>query len=304
MLTARSITALATTTVVVIIGAGPALADDGKPIVVKGDNNGVVSTSIHAPGSPATATSRTEVASSSSDDTAAGVSCAWSLDATNNSVLLESGQPGSLAAEQYAAGGRFYKLTCSDGTYRSVYVPPGSPSPAATARATPATLAKRAYNNLKLPTPKPRHSPAGQALVGLPTWWFLSSGSWQSLSQRTAAGPVWAQVHARPVRTIWDAGDGSEPVVCDGPGTPYDPSRPAAAQHTDCEHTYRRSSAGQPQTGPNPNNRHFTVTVTVVWQVRWRGAGGASGELPELRRTSRFPLRVAERQTLVTGGSG
>ena len=62
---------------------------------------------------------------------------------------------------------------------------------------------------------------------------------------------VWAQVVATPVSTTWDAGDGTPPLVCAGPGTPYDTSRPESSQSTDCSHTYRSSSADQPQTGPD-----------------------------------------------------
>jgi hypothetical protein len=103
---------------------------------------------------------------------------------------------------------------------------------------------------------------------------------------------------------VWDAGDGSQPVVCGGPGRAYDPNRPAREQSSDCTHTYPRSSAEQPQSGPDQNDRFFTVTVTVYWQVSWTGSGGSGGALPEIARTTSFPLRVVERQTVVTGGSG
>jgi len=169
---------------------------------------------------------------------------------------------------------------------------------------TPATVARRAENRLVLPLPTVGLDPSGQALVNLAEWFWIPRAQWRPLTQRTAAGPVWAKVTARPVSTSWNPGDGSPAVKCAGPGTPYDRSLPASAQSTECSYTYTESSAGQPQTGPNPNDRYFTVTVTTTWAVSWVGAGGANGMLPAMTRTRSFRLPVAQRETVVTGGSG
>jgi hypothetical protein len=200
--------------------------------------------------------------------------------------------------------GTWYDVRCSDGSlFIGVYVAPAATNvPRAVVLA--GRLAQQAANRLVLPTPRAQHNPSGTALVGLATWWWVDPGGWRALRQRTQAGPVWAQVTATPVSTTWDAGDGSTPLVCAGPGTPYDSARPDAAQSTACSHTYRRSSADQPQTGPDANDRFFTVTVTTTWQVTWVGSSGSNGTLPPLTTTSRFPLAVAQRQTVVTGGSG
>lgn len=202
------------------------------------------------------------------------------------------------------SGGAWYDVRCSDGgVYLAVYVPPASDNVPPAVRLA-GTLARTVANRLQLPAPQVGQSPAGRTLVGLATWWWIEPGSWRALTQRTAAGPVWAEVTATPVSSTWDPGDGSDPLVCAGPGTAYDRSRPDSEQSTDCSYTYRRSSAEQPQTGPDPNDRFFTVTVTTTWQVSWRGSGGAGGVLPPMRRTSTFPLAVAQRQTVVTSGSG
>jgi hypothetical protein len=264
--------------------SGPALADE--PIVVDGDNNsGVINTTVTSPGAPA---GLPTVPGGSSGD---GVTCTYEqLDGMSQGL----GFPG----------GTWYDIVCSDGTWRfRVFVPDSAsnvPAPVLLAR----TLAERARNQLRLPVPAVGQSPVGQTLVNLPTWWWVEPSSWRGLRQRTQAGPVWAEVTATPVSTLWDPGDGSEPLVCAGPGTAYDRSRPEAGQSTDCSYIYRRSSAEQPQTGPDVNNRYFTVRVTTVWDVSWRGSGGSGGSLPRLTRTSSFPLAVAQRQTVVTGGSG
>ena len=270
-----------------------AVAEDG-PVVVVGDNrDGAVATTVTAGGTPGG-----NVAAHTSSDSGgtSSVTCSWTeLSALASDLFVAVGAGD--------ATGHFYDVKCSDGSiYVAVYVPPTAPNlPPDVALA--GTLARRATNTLQLPLPRVRRNPTGDALVGLGTWWWLDRSEWLALRQRTTAGPVFAEVTATPVRSVWDAGDGSA-LVCSGPGQPYDTSRPAGAQHTDCAHTYQRSSADQPQNGPGGNDRFFTVTVTVYWQITWSGSGGAAGELPEIARTATFPLRVQERQTVVTGGSG
>ena len=169
---------------------------------------------------------------------------------------------------------------------------------------TPGELAQQAVDQLPLPTPQAQHNPnrmdgRPQTVVGVETWWWVDPASFRPITHTVRAGPVWATVTAQPVSTFWRSGSANaDDVRCTGPGTPYDTARPADAQHTDCFTVYRRSSAGQPQSGPDPNDRYFTASVTVTWQVTWVGAGGAAGALPPLTRTSTFPIAVAEVQTV------
>ena len=257
-------------------------------------HSGTVTTTVNSPGSSGSV----ETVSSSSGS----VTCQWKIDSTDNTVLLDGAEPGSDAATWAQQGGLFYNVVCSNGTmYLGVFVPGAN---YAAGPPTPGSLAQQAVNEMQLPAPDVRRNPSGDALVNLATWWWVDRSQWHPLTQRTAAGPVWAEVTATPVRSVWDAGDGTPALSCAGAGTPYDTSRSPDAQSTDCSHTYTTSSAGQPQTGPKPNDRFFTVTVTVYWQVSWVGAGGTGGTLPVMTRTSQFPLRVDERQTVVTAGSG
>lgn len=265
------------------------------PVVVSGDwGLGRIDTTVTAPGDTATAPTRPKNAASNDDGD--GVSCTWMEEPPTAQSIW-----ASLGADE---AGRWYDVRCSDGGfYLAIYVPPAAANvPPAVVLA--GSLARTAMNRLQLPSPQVGHSPAGQALVGLATWFWVDPALWQPLRQRTSAGPVWAEVTATPVSTSWDPGDGSSPFTCPGPGTPYDRARPESEQSTDCSYTYRRSSADQPQTGSNDNDRFFTVTVTTTWQVSWSGPAGSGGTLPVLTRSSSFPLPVAQRQTVVTGGSG
>jgi hypothetical protein len=276
----------------------PSAQADDQPVVVAGDKyGGYVDTTVTAPSSSGPPSTQGGTPAGGTSD---AVTCTWTEDPSYSESLSELWD-WTAAAEP---GGRWYDVACSDGSsYQAVYVPPASdtvPPPVVLA----GTLARTLSSRLQLPTPVAGRSPAGWALVGLPTWFWVDPGSWRTLRQRTSVGPVWAEVVAAPVSTTWEPGDGSAPFTCAGPGTVYDQSRPDGLQSTDCSYTYRRSSADQPQTGPTDNDRFFTVTVTTRWQVTWTGSGGTGGTLSALTRSSSFSVAVAQRQTVVTGGSG
>ncbi len=282
--------------------AGVAKASSGSggsgTTTVAGDNlGGYIDTTIAVAGAPSGVT---PVSGNGGSAPGGATTCVWvaiTRDSESTSVTSPGwGNPGS----------HWYDVTCSDGSqYLSLYVPPRAPNgPPVVVLVSPYTLALSAANRLQLPAPRSAHNPTGQTLTGLATWFWLPASQWTVLSQRTQAGPVFAVATARPISTTWVSGDGSPPLVCPGPGTPYDPSRPEASQSTRCSHIYTRTSADQPQTGPDPNDRFFTVTVTTSWSVTWTGSGGTGGALPAIQRSASFPLAVAKRQTVATGGAG
>ena len=292
--------ALVLATIITVTSPSAALADGGGgggsgTVTVAGDNRGgYVSTSVTA---PATDGSHVQTASTSSGG-GSGVTCTW----TENPAFAEDLFLNWVGWGE--KGGHWYDVRCSDGSYfQSIYVPPAANN-VSPAIALAGSLARQALNRLALPVPSVGLNPRGRALVNLPEWFWIPRSQWRTLTQRTSAGPVWAEVAARPVSTSWDPGDGSAAVTCAGPGTPYDSSQPASDQSTDCSYTYRRSSADQPQTGPNANDRFFTVTVTTTWAVTWVGSAGTGGTLPVMTRSTSFELPVAQRESVVTGGSG
>lgn len=183
-----------------------------------------------------------------------------------------------------AAGRVFYRV-----------VPVATRQPAArTPRVDVDALALAARESLRLPAPRIATNPRAEweLVVNLPTWLWVE-GVWAQHTASATAGPVAAVVTARPQAVVWDLGNG-ERVTCHGPGTPYDPARPADAQHTDCSYTYARGSAGQP-------GDVFTVSATVVWSASWTATGApGGGDLPALTTTSSVPVRVAEVQALNT----
>lgn len=194
--------------------------------------------------------------------------------------------------------GSWYLWQCSgngavDGAYHlPVWIPNGPQGPGAAPAPSPAQLAQMARNQLQLPTPSIAANPAGEQLVNLPTWMWLSNG-WRPVSATASVPGVSVTATATPTSVVWSMGDGST-VTCTGAGTPFPPGTAPTASSPDCGHTYRSSSASQA-------GQAFPVTATVHWTVTWVGAG-QGGVFPDLTTTGNAAFRVAESQALNNGG--
>jgi hypothetical protein len=179
--------------------------------------------------------------------------------------------------------------------YTLTWVPLGAPAPAGDnqpAPPSPAQLAEIARKQLRLPTPSIAANPAGEQLVNLPTWMWLSNG-WGPVSATATVPGVSVTAIATPTSVTWSMGDGST-VTCTGAGTPFSPGTAPTASSPDCGHTYRTSSASQV-------GQAFPVSATVHWTVTWAGAG-QGGVFPDLTTTGNAAFRVAESQALNNGG--
>ncbi|QGK72252.1 hypothetical protein GIY23_12835 [Allosaccharopolyspora coralli] len=149
----------------------------------------------------------------------------------------------------------------------------------------------------------PRHSPDlrladGRAatVVGEHTWFWTDPDTWRVQRERVQAGPVWAEVTARPTRLRMNPGNGATPVSCAGPGTPYERSFGLHAPSPDCSLVYESSSAGQP-------GEQVTARWSITWEITWRGNTGTApvgGVLPPMTSTAEARLAVAEAQALRT----
>ena len=162
---------------------------------------------------------------------------------------------------------------------------------ATTATVTSAQLAEFALADLALPAPAIQTNPEGDHLVQLPSWLWVDPAQWIALQRTAAAGPVSATVTAQPMRVKWDMGDGAV-VMCDGPGTAYQQRFAEEPDATDCKHTFRHSSAGQPGAA-------YPVTATISWDVSWSGSDGDGGDFGGLSSSATEDVRVQEAQALV-----
>lgn len=150
--------------------------------------------------------------------------------------------------------------------------------------------AERALGELELPQPQIATNPAGDQLVGLPTWLWLTGG-WGPLSTSASIGGVTSTVTATPRHVDWDLGDGTS-LRCDGPGVPYDPAARAASQTSDCATTFIHTSASR------PGGVH-RLTASVTYAVAWSANTGEGAELGDLTSESSVDVRVIEVQAVI-----
>ena len=287
--------ALAASTLITL--GSPVLAQHaGGPVVVIG-GRGTIDTEITSPGSPG---ARRPV---SSVETEPNVELGGGPGTGRRSAGDSGPRCEYLRLPQLDTPGppamHAFRYTCDDGSAGHVAVRVGA-DPAAGAGAgpvvpliTPGDLAQQAFNTMQLPEPEVRLSPDSgpgrYQLVGFPTWWWVEN--FEPVTQRTAAGAVWAQVTATPLYSTFDGGNGDQPVLCDGPGLPWRHGLPENLPGA-CAYSYQRPA------------ETVTATVTVTWQVTWVGSGDTAGELPLVRLSTAQPVTVYERQAVVTSGRG
>ena len=173
-------------------------------------------------------------------------------------------------------------------------VPPPPPPPP-----DPAVLAQQAYGQLTLPKPVAKRSPpegnSDPQYGGLPytwvgLWTFFWSGEWQSLARTVELRGVSASVTATPTALVFDPGDGSAPVTCDGPGRPWteaDGSSPPSAGA--CGHMYRAVTPAGP----------LTATTSIQWSVSWTSNVGAGGTFPALTTQTSSSFLVEQIQVVI-----
>ena len=157
-----------------------------------------------------------------------------------------------------------------------------APDPATVAR----DLAEQAFAQLHVTPPAARSNPANNlAVINIPTWYWIDN--WTPLTSSATAAGVTATVTATPTDVTWNPGDGSNPIVCDGPGVAYDLDRKARQQSTDCSFTYT-TKAGK-----------FTITATQRWTVTYTATNGQSGNLGDVTSTNTTPIDVHELVTRI-----
>lgn len=223
--------------------------------------------------------------------TAVAVSAVYSRAMPSEVVPAADPQPGE--------SGAWYVYKCEaggvrDAVYRPpIWIPDAPQQDGGAPQLTSAQLAPVARNQLRLPSPQIQANPADEQLVYLPTWLWLDSGDWGSVSATASVPGVSVTAVARPTSVVWTMGDGSS-VTCAGAGTPYGSSRSPTTPSPDCGYTYRTSSAGQPDSA-------YAVSATVHWTVTWAGAG-QRGVFPDMTTTSNADFRVSESQALNNSG--
>jgi len=211
-----------------------------------------------------------------------GVSCSYQLQFGNINGY-------SSYWKDSPAGTTLARKTCTDGTDEFVWVDACDfvsldTCPDSAAGIDPEALAREVRDHLPVPGLRISSNPR-RGLVGLKSWFWLEGGG-QPLADSLSRFGVRVEVEARPVNFRWEFGDGTERITT-SPGRPY-PHRPSVT------HIYQRSSASF--------ERGYPVSVTTVFDVRWRTNGGRWRSLSGISRISELFYRVAESQTVNSDG--
>ena len=290
--------AMVLTTMAVVVDAPRAMAQTAKG----GQDDSGISAGATSPGSSA-AGSLSSGGGGASGAGGGTVATCTAADGTVGPVGYKRVPHDIMDEEQtaYAAekNGAYHWRTCggqlesSGGAFLAgaMFLPNGSRGAAAVVD--PRALAQEALQRTPLPMPQISMAPDPSIpqLVNLPTFLWIPAGQWRPQTASASAGGVTSTVTATPERVVWDMGQG-DTVVCDGPGSPYDPSLPDDAQPSDCTFTYLASSA-------RTADKTFTVTATIEWHVRWSASGApGGGDLGITPRSSTTTVRVAELQVL------
>ena len=133
-------------------------------------------------------------------------------------------------------------------------------------------------------------------LVGLPEWFWIQPGSYHAIEATAAVPGVSVTVKAKPGPLVINPGDGQPSFDCPGPGTVYNPSKPASVQQSDCTHVYDMPSASQP-------GKTFRVSVSVTWTATWKGTPAGGGTLPSITTEATIALPIRNAEGVYSGGS-
>ncbi|HEV2757495.1 MAG TPA: PKD domain-containing protein [Actinomycetota bacterium] len=141
--------------------------------------------------------------------------------------------------------------------------------------ATPEQLALAAYQRVISMAPEPdiEVAPAEAGLTGLDS--FLWTDEPPPVTATAQAGPLTVTAEARPVRYLWDFGDGNN-ASTSYPGRPWTRARPG-----NIAHLYETKG-------------RYTIGLEVVWAARWRTNGGAWRDLGFFTTESSAAYRVRE----------
>lgn len=228
--------------------------------------------------------------STSGSKSASDVTCTYAKSGPDDlQVISRYMTPDNPAANSSPDSGTWYNRTCTDSSGQTV-----SMGPVWVADRPPSIeVAQQAFDYRSLPVPNIALSPSvtSPQLVNLPTWLSVGADAWKPVAASASVAGVTATTTATPVKVVWSAGDGGS-VMCSGPGVPYDISKPAATQHSDCTYLFRRASTNTP-------GGKFNLTATVTWSVTWTATGVAAGQptagtLADVTRTSATQVQVIE----------
>lgn len=198
------------------------------------------------------------------------------------------------ALAQGQTGGKIYQCILPSGVagpnipFWSGTPPVSTPQVIALVGKATQSLNLRAIDVGMAPTPT-SIDPSSIGIVGLPNWLWVktpTAQTWGPATGTASAPGVTVTVTAHVDKVTWDMGDGTAPIICTGPGTPYIASYGNKSSPT-CGHT-----PGYQKQGTYP------VTAVSHWTITYTSSVGVSGTLT-MDLTSTASVTIGELQTTV-----
>lgn len=181
---------------------------------------------------------------------------------------------------------------------RAAFVPGEAPTPFS-AEQVARTFWAEVKTRMTAPTIAADPPVGTPSIVTLPV--FVQVTNWQGeQNESTCVEGVCVNLTAIPTLLFYPGLPEASPVVCDPPGTRYDPDgaepEVQASAPGACAYVYEQRSGvdGRPDEWP--------AEVRITWDVSWSGAG-QSGTFEPLTLATAVPRQVSEVQTVVVDGS-
>lgn len=215
----------------------------------------------------------------------------------------EAVDPGTLDPEDAAAieGMANPQRCATSGLFRPA--PPDEPTPPA-AEDLAADLLISVKAQMKAPSVASDPPTGTASIVSLPVFVEVTNWQGEQSDSRCDTG-VCVEIVATPTLLFYPGEPDARPMVCNPPGTRYDPNgaepEVQASASGACAYIYSLRSGvdGRPEQWP--------AEVRVTWDVRWtstqNGAPGPSGSFDPISMATAVPRQVSEVQTVVVDGS-
>lgn len=150
-------------------------------------------------------------------------------------------------------------------------------------------VAEYAIGLLGLEQPRPAIAPPGRQLVGVETWFAVTSRL--NYSEASAqAGATWATVRAKFRDVTWDFGPEGELECTTDAATSWDPDLPGDRQTSRCTKVFTNAS------GPEG----LAATVTATWDIDWRSSDNPAWQPHDfVSFTKTIRLNIFELQAVI-----
>ena len=151
-------------------------------------------------------------------------------------------------------------------------------------------VAEYAVGQLGLEAPEPVVAPPTVQIVGIETWFALTSKLRGYPDSSAQAGSVWATVSAYFSEATWDFGSHGRLVCTADAGRTWDPSLSGDRQSSACTKVFDTES------GPGG----LDATVTVRWRIYWRSSEHSGWRRhDDFTLTTMVPLDVRQIQAVI-----